>query len=184
MVPQTGNPLLETSSSETPQPQVDFKFYKSQEIPEFRYSLDETPPSEDSLSKALSEDYLDFLVTVTDNGDDKLCLSGKYFHPHSNSDSPGGANPVKPLVHPVTLPADPHRDPTPACGVGALLLLEGDQDQADRKRALLQEQQRWRAERGSLRLLLPDCMIIIVNLNLNNESWHLSVRECLHTRLT
>ena len=78
MIPQTCNPLLETSSSEI-QPQDDFKFYKSQEIPEFRYSLEESPPSEATLSKAQSEDYLDFLVTLTDNGDDKLCLSGKYF---------------------------------------------------------------------------------------------------------
>jgi hypothetical protein len=91
LIPQTGNPLLETSNSEI-QPQVDFKFYKSQEIPEFRYSLEETPASEAALSKAQSEDYLDFLVTLTDNGDDKLCLSGKYFCNHSVS--PGGPGPL------------------------------------------------------------------------------------------
>jgi len=105
LIPQTGNPLLETSNSEI-QPQVDFKFYKSQEIPEFRYSLEETPPSEATLSKAQSEDYLDFLVTITDNGDDKFCLSGKYFRTYS--DSPGGPHPLKPVVHPARLPANPH----------------------------------------------------------------------------
>lgn len=99
-----GNPQLETSRSEI-QPQVDFKFYKSQEIPEFRYSLEETPPSEAAQSKAQSEDYLDFLVTLTDNGDDKLCLSGKYFRTHSAS--PGGPHPHKPAVYPARLPTDP-----------------------------------------------------------------------------
>jgi hypothetical protein len=35
--------------------------------------------------KAKAEDYLDFLITLIDNGDDKVCLTGKQVHSNSYS---------------------------------------------------------------------------------------------------
>ena len=57
---------------------MEFKFFKNQEIPEFYYSLESAKgyikaPSD----KALAEDFVDFNMTLIDNGDDKLCLEGK-----------------------------------------------------------------------------------------------------------
>jgi hypothetical protein len=55
---------------------MSFKFFKNQEIPEFFYSLEKDTYLNSVLPKAQSEDYVDFNVTLIDNGDDKLCLSG------------------------------------------------------------------------------------------------------------
>ena len=57
---------------------VEFKFYKNQEIPEFHYSLENVKGHIDGPSdKAKAEDFVDFSMTLIDNGDDKLCLEGK-----------------------------------------------------------------------------------------------------------
>lgn len=56
---------------------MQFKFFKNQEIPEFFYNLDTDSFMKAPSSKALTEDYVDFSMTVIDNGDDKLCLQGK-----------------------------------------------------------------------------------------------------------
>ena len=60
---------------------MEFKFYKNQEIPEFHFSLENAKGHIDRPSeKARAEDYVDFSITLIDNGDDKLCLEGKSFH--------------------------------------------------------------------------------------------------------
>ena len=57
-----------------------FKFFKNPEIPEFYYCLDGGSSKgvflEGPTQKAVLEDYLDFNITLIDNGDDKLCLQG------------------------------------------------------------------------------------------------------------
>jgi hypothetical protein len=59
---------------------MQFKFFKQQEIPEFFYSLEEDSYVKQPLARAQAEDYVDFSVTLIDNGDDKLCLQGKNRH--------------------------------------------------------------------------------------------------------
>ena len=57
-----------------------FKFYKTQEIPEFFYSLDSEVGTylSQPTAKATNDDYLDFSATLIDNGDDKVCLEGNH----------------------------------------------------------------------------------------------------------
>lgn len=55
-------------------PRLQFKFYKNQEIPEFFYNLETDQYSKSASPKALNEDFVDFNLTLIDNGDDKLCL--------------------------------------------------------------------------------------------------------------
>ena len=58
---------------------MEFKFYKNQEIPEFHFSLDHVKGQKsDTSEKAKAEDYVDFSVTLIDNGDEKLCLEGNF----------------------------------------------------------------------------------------------------------
>lgn len=51
-----------------------FKFFKNQEIPEFFYNLDSDEYMKAPLPKAQTEDYVDFNITLIDNGDEKVCL--------------------------------------------------------------------------------------------------------------
>ena len=53
---------------------LQFKFFKNQEIPEFFYDLESDAHLKRPKDRALSEDYVDFSVTLVDNGDDRLCL--------------------------------------------------------------------------------------------------------------
>ena len=53
---------------------LQFKFFKNQEIPEFFYDLESDTYLKQANEKALNEDYVDFNVTLIDNGDDRLCL--------------------------------------------------------------------------------------------------------------
>lgn len=55
-------------------PRLTFKFFKNQEIPEFFYDLKSNKYLKQPLEAAKSEDYVDFNITLIDNGDDKLCL--------------------------------------------------------------------------------------------------------------
>ena len=54
--------------------QMNFKFFKNQEIPEFFYSLEKDQFLKGPEYKAIQEDYVDINVTLIDNGDEKLCL--------------------------------------------------------------------------------------------------------------
>jgi len=51
-----------------------FKFFKNQEIPEFFYSIETDKYLKAPAHKAVQEDYVDFNVTLVDNGDDRVCL--------------------------------------------------------------------------------------------------------------
>lgn len=53
---------------------MQFKFFKNQEIPEFFYSLEEDKHLKTVSTKAQKEDYVDFNITLIDNGDDRVCL--------------------------------------------------------------------------------------------------------------
>ena len=62
-------------------PVQQFKFYKNQEVPEYYYTLDPheqqtkgSPFLNEAPPKAVQEDYIDFELTLIDNGDDKLCV--------------------------------------------------------------------------------------------------------------
>ena len=60
---------------------MEFKFYKNQEIPEFHFSLENAKGHKSDISdKAKAEDYVDFNITLIDNGDEKLCLEGTSKH--------------------------------------------------------------------------------------------------------
>lgn len=62
------------SRAQINQNRMQFKFFKNQEIPEFFYNLESDQFVNQATSKALNEDYVDFNVTIIDNGDDKVCL--------------------------------------------------------------------------------------------------------------
>ncbi len=53
---------------------MQFKFFKNQEIPEFFYNLDNDQFMKHALQKSQIDDYVDFNVTLIDNGDDRVCL--------------------------------------------------------------------------------------------------------------
>lgn len=74
-----------------------FKFFKNQEVPEFYYCLETDTYPAQGPAKALHEDYLDFEMTLLDNGDDKVCLQSKLpktlFKPFSSHEPGQGAEP-------------------------------------------------------------------------------------------
>eukprot|EP00347_Sterkiella_histriomuscorum_P004759 403359216 len=56
------------------QNKLQFKFFKNQEIPEFFYNIETDSYMKQVSSKAQQEDYVDFNMTMIDNGDDRVCL--------------------------------------------------------------------------------------------------------------
>jgi hypothetical protein len=83
MVERTGSQFQadiddeETEESGKKSRKFQFKFFKNQEIPEFFYNLETNEYLKQPTLKSQQEDYVDFNITLVDNGDDKVCLQGK-----------------------------------------------------------------------------------------------------------
>ena len=51
-----------------------FKYFKSQEVPNFAYDAETNEYLDQPSFKQTQEDYIDFSLEMIDNGDDKICV--------------------------------------------------------------------------------------------------------------
>jgi hypothetical protein len=137
---------------------VEFKFYKNQEIPEFHFSLEDPKGHINGPSdKAKAEDYVDFSITLIDNGDDKLCLEGNIsIITLNNNSAPGGEQELELGVPDVHARAREGHEGVDR-GQRPLRLPQGGQDQAGREVARVQERAH---QQRTLRMLLLNFLSI------------------------
>lgn len=55
----------------------DFQIFKTQEIPNFNYNIEDDTFSTKQIPQAMFDDYTDIKITLIDNGDDRVSLISK-----------------------------------------------------------------------------------------------------------